>query len=360
MAPTLRFRPTPPFIAITFVLFVLTLGAHFRLFPKSDTNHGKPSPPVTTEPPGIGLDLTGFYGTAAVSFPNGSMINIGRVEGSSSYEEAIQRLSLWSSSHLHPPYVEIPDKFLDLPRETLRSIRKSIGLPASGDVGALAAMIQKLQVQAEDLLGAPLATVPFVLSTPHLPALYAEDIQDAFEYLGLPFPKTGWRGSWAWVRDTGAALAGYGRFLCSDYRDYEACESEIDQMPIAEVLSILYTEKGLKILQTGVKSAHVVAGFWDDEERWTLGYASRDEEGYWDRVAVRVMDWKRNRPGSVTPDLVLLFGESAADETFRSVLESAFIKEFGSVPEILGGGDEYVVARGAAEFARVSFFGVHQ
>jgi hypothetical protein len=38
--------------------------------------------------------------TAAVSFPNGSIINIGRVKGSSSYEEAIRRLSLVSSSHL--------------------------------------------------------------------------------------------------------------------------------------------------------------------------------------------------------------------------------------------------------------------
>jgi hypothetical protein len=58
--------------------------------------------------------------------------------------------------------------------------------------------------------------------------------------------------------------------------------------------------------------------------------------------------------------MVLLFGESAADETFRTVLENVFIEEFGSVPEILGGSDEYVVARGSAEFARVSFFGVHQ
>ncbi|RHZ58040.1 hypothetical protein CDV55_103035 [Aspergillus turcosus] len=357
----MRFTPTPPFITITFILFVLTLGIHFHLFSNNDTNHGEPSPPdpVTTEPPGVGLDLTGFYGTVAVSFPNGTTMSIGRVEGSSHYEEVIRRLSLWSSCHLHPPYQEIPDKFLDLPRETLRSMRKSIGLPASGDVGALATMIQKLQVQAEDALGVPLATVPFFLSTPPLPALYAEDILDAFEYLSLPFPKGGWRGSWAWVRDTGAALAGYGRFLCSDYRDYEACKSEIDRMPSIQVLSILYTEKGLKILQTGVHSAHAVAGFWDDEERWTLGHALRGEEGYWDRVAVRLMDWKRNWPGSRTPELILLFGESSADDTFRSVLQNVFVEEFGSVPEILGGSDEYVVARGAAEFARVSFFGVH-
>jgi hypothetical protein len=63
MAPTLRFKPgTGPFVAITFIFFVLTLGIHFHLFSKNDTDNSKPNPPVTTEPPGIGLDLTGFYG----------------------------------------------------------------------------------------------------------------------------------------------------------------------------------------------------------------------------------------------------------------------------------------------------------
>lgn len=254
--------------------------------------------------------------------------------------------------------MEILDKLWDLPRETLRSLRKWIGLPASADVGALATMIQKLQVQAEDALGVPLTTLPFVLSTPYLAALYGEDIQDALEYLGLPFPEPDWQGSWAWVRDTGAALAGYGRFLCSDYRDYEACKSEIDAMPFLQVLSILYTEKGVKVLWTRIKSAHAVAGFWDDYDGWDLGYASRDEEGYWDQLAVRLMNWGWH--SSRIPDLILVFGESPADETLRSVIEKVFIEKFGRVPEILGGGDEYVVARGAAQFARFSFFGVHR
>ncbi|GFG13490.1 hypothetical protein IFM61606_01167 [Aspergillus udagawae] len=361
MVPTLRFRPTPPFVAITFVLFVLTLGTHFHLFSKSDTNHGKASPPVTTEPPGIGLDLTGFYGTAAVSFQNGSIINIGRIEGSSHYEEVIQRLSLHSSTHLHPPYVKPPEQFQDLPRRKLRSLRKWLGLPASGDVGALAVMIRQLKVQVEDVLSVPMATLPIIISTPHLIALYEEDIHDAFEYLNLPFPEDiHQRRSWAWVRDTGAALAGYGHFLCSDYRDYNACESEIDAMPLASVISILYTEDAVKVLRTTVKSAHIVLGFWDDEDQWTLGYASRHEEGYWVRLALRLMEWKRKYPGSRMPDRVVLFGESAVDKTFRSVVEKVFIQGFSSVPQIVGGADEYVAARGAAEFARLSVFGIHR
>jgi hypothetical protein len=83
-------------------------------------------------------------------------------------------------------------------------------------------MIRQLKVQVEDVLSVPMATLPIVISTPHLIALYEEDIHDAFEYLNLPFPEDiHQRRSWAWVRDTGAALAGYGHFLCSDYRDYK-------------------------------------------------------------------------------------------------------------------------------------------
>ncbi|KAF7173090.1 hypothetical protein CNMCM6106_007243 [Aspergillus hiratsukae] len=178
-------------------------------------------------------------------------------------------------------------------------------------------MIRELKLKVEDALSVPLATLPIVVSTPHLIALYEEDIHDAFDYLGLPFPEDIYkRRSWAWVRDTGAALAGYGDYLCSDYRDYEACASEIHSMPLARVISILYTENAVKVLQTSVKSAHIVLGFWDDEDQWTLGYASRDEEGHWDRLALRLMEWKQKRPTSLLPDRVVLFGESATDETF--------------------------------------------
>jgi hypothetical protein len=131
-------------------------------------------------------------------------------------------------------------------------------------------------------------------------------------------------------------------------------------MPLASVISILYTEDAVKVLRSTVKSAHIVLGFWDDEDQWTLDYASRHEEGYWVRLALRLMEWKRKYPGSRMPDRVVLFGESAVDKTFRSVVEKVFIQEFSSVPQIVGGADEYVAARGAAEFARLSVFGIHR
>lgn len=123
-------------------------------------------------------------------------------------------------------------------------------------------MIRELKVQVEHALSVPLATLPIVVSTPHLIALYEEDIHDAFEYIGLPFPEDIYeRRSWAWVRDTGAALAGYGHYLCSDYRDYKAYISKIHSMPLDSVISIVYIENAVKVLQTSVKSAHIMLGF---------------------------------------------------------------------------------------------------
>ncbi|EAW14938.1 uncharacterized protein ACLA_003510 [Aspergillus clavatus NRRL 1] len=94
-----------------------------------------------------------------------------------------------SGGYRSSPYVKPPEKLQDLPRETLRSLHKWIGLSASADVGVLAALVRELQAQAEGVVSVPLATLPIVKSTPYLIALYEEDIRDAFEYLGLPIPE---------------------------------------------------------------------------------------------------------------------------------------------------------------------------
>jgi hypothetical protein len=67
----------------------------------------------------------------------------------------------------------------------------------------LAVMIGELKDKVEHVLSWPMGALPIVVSTPHLIALYKEDIHDAFDYLGLPFPADIYeRRSWAWVRDT--------------------------------------------------------------------------------------------------------------------------------------------------------------
>jgi hypothetical protein len=66
------------------------------------------------------------------------------------------------------PYAKMDDILYDKPRQLLRSLRKAIGLPASGDVAALNTMIQELQCKAETILGTKISSIPIVAVTPLL------------------------------------------------------------------------------------------------------------------------------------------------------------------------------------------------
>jgi hypothetical protein len=81
------------------------------------------------------------------------------------------------------PYDSIEDIIRDRPRQLRRSARKMLGLPASSDVGELAGMINGLRAAVEKYLGRPISAASITI--PHLYALYQEDLEDAFEYLGL-------------------------------------------------------------------------------------------------------------------------------------------------------------------------------
>jgi len=80
---------------------------HILHLPYNSTNDEVFSTPMglPDRPPiGIGFDLTAFYGTVVLSFPNGSTINVAKVEANSLYQETMKTLSLESSKHFSPPY----------------------------------------------------------------------------------------------------------------------------------------------------------------------------------------------------------------------------------------------------------------
>ena len=105
--------------------------------------------------------------TAAISYPNGTFVEIAKIDVlSSSYKEMMTRLSLRSSMHLRyvllvvvlqlciyegrsPPYAKLDWYFKDLPRRLLRKGRKRMGFPASADVGELARVIVALRQKVE-------------------------------------------------------------------------------------------------------------------------------------------------------------------------------------------------------------------
>jgi len=146
--------------------------------PTSDSDFANPAEAVQPDF-GVGFELTASYGSAAVSFSNGTVSTIAKIEAEDGYKEVLQRLSLYSSRHPSPPYDNLGDSWDDMPRQYLRSARKAIGLPASSDVGFLAKMLSDLRASVEERVG-PITSAG--VTTLHLVALYDEDLHDAFEY----------------------------------------------------------------------------------------------------------------------------------------------------------------------------------
>jgi hypothetical protein len=48
---------------------------------------------------GFGFELKYSYGTVAISYPNGTLQGLPRVDSSPQYQDVIRKLSLWSSEH---------------------------------------------------------------------------------------------------------------------------------------------------------------------------------------------------------------------------------------------------------------------
>jgi hypothetical protein len=297
-------------------------------------------------------------------------VKVARMEGKPQYRNVIKRLSLKSSTHLQyvypmmlspkvftinsPPYAKMDDILYDKPRQLLRSLRKAIGLPASGDVAALGTMIQELQCKAETILGTKIPSIPIVAVTPSLIALYEEDLVDAFEYASLQLFKIYMSG--IYVHETSAAYAGYDLGLCSGYTNPGTCKSEIHNMPMEDVLSILYTRSGLRVIYTTVLSAYWFSSlgirFYAD---WNLGLDARNEEDYWKRVSDTIQQGRREWPGFAPPPKVLLLGDSTGDPIFRGVLEE-IVQGWGNTSEIFGDDSEFVATKGAAELAKRSVY----
>ena len=91
----------------------------------------------------------------------------------------------------------------------------------------LSKLIKSLCQKAEAELRINIASA--VITVSHLIALYQDDIQDAFEYVGLEYvePKKNYRPL---VWETASTYAGYGFGLCEHYSDAEKCAAEEDAM----------------------------------------------------------------------------------------------------------------------------------
>lgn len=312
-------------------------------------------------PFGVGFDLTASYGSAAVSFPNGTIVTVAHIPAEQGYNDVLQRLSLAASQHLSPPYNSVGESWDDMPRQYLRKARKAVGLPASQDVGHLAKMLSGLRTAVEERVG-PITTA--AVTTMHLPALYDEDLHDAFEYVGLEyltFP-VGDVGHNI-LYETSAAFAGYGYGLCSDYKDDpEACKDEQWNMTDRAVMAVLYTDTALSVSLSVIRSAYAL---WEPPYRYLsdfdLGYqaslsSSSSTAEYWAALERKLGEILVENPNYERPGTVMLMGDRTEESEFREILNKVLGEQTQKSPKILSKDARGVAANGVAEMAKREMF----
>ncbi|KAI1322233.1 hypothetical protein F5Y16DRAFT_404635 [Xylariaceae sp. FL0255] len=286
----------------------------------------------------VGFDLTAGYGTASVFFDNGTIMDIGRAEGTKAYNEVLARYSLKSSARPSPPYYNCLAERADLPRQWRRYFNKKLNYPASDDVAALATVVKSLKDRTNDFLGdlGPVQ-VAFIV-VPYLPALYNEELLDAghaasIQMTTLPWYiyKSGDAGQWP-VTELNAAYVGNG-FGINGTR---APAQWPGHTHLCRSWDANFT-LGSDVLQDGV---------FDSELYWSLvRQALRDAM---DEYAPRGRDLGR----------VVSYGESAHDATFQKILREAVLEnqegwKEKETPVFRSNHLVYAGARGAARFGKL-------
>ena len=214
-------------------------------------------------------------------------------------------------------------------------------------------MLSDLRTLVEDQIGKPIESAS--AATLNLIALYPEDLQDAFEHLGLRYLSFPVR--YDILHETSAAYAGYGYGLCSEYTDRNACKREQLGMPLDVVMAVLYTRTVLTVSLSVIGSGYYI---YEPLDRhlldFSLGYDARslsaDKEDYWEAVGSKLEQILIRNPYCERPAKVLLMGDRVRDDDFQRTLMKAMGNQKAQLTEILIRDSEGVAAKGAAEFAK--------
>lgn len=231
-----------------------------------------------------------------------------------------------------------------------RLFNKKAGLPASADVGTLASVIKTLRSQLEADLNIRISSA--ILTVAHLVALYQDDAQDIFEYVGIEYiePKNQFRPL---LWETAAAYAGYGLGICEHYHDKDICENEEQSLPRVSVFAVHYSRTALT---TALVFLWQATALWEPDyrhlENFNLGsdamarYASPDE--YWRDVngtLEKLIDlWQ-------FPQMVILTGDMVQGELI-DVVQAVLYDRLKKTLPIYSDDATVVAAKGAAELKR--------
>ena len=265
-----------------------------------------------------------------------------------------------------PPYQHPGlDDTADQPRLWWRNFRKSLGLPASSDVGALSTIIKALKTKTEETLGHEVHEA--AASVPYLPAIYDEDLYEAFEYVGMDYLQIKWRpggpGYKFLTYDTPAALAGHNFSLCWDYSREHACYDDDLPENTDVYLLVTYSQSDLMVTMGTAQGRDLYDTHDTTALRLDLGSGSSlrtsNEKEYWNQVrdaVVNSIDDKYRHHHWYVPARLIFVGESISDEQFVGFVEAKvhdYLRERNEkLPKTIKNDPMFVQAKGVAELAR--------
>ncbi|KAL9043537.1 MAG: hypothetical protein Q9214_003281 [Letrouitia sp. 1 TL-2023] len=228
-------------------------------------------------------------------------------------------------------------------------MRKRLGWPASADVDIIAEVLQSC-VDVVKAYG--VETKAAVAVMPNAMALFAEDVQDAFEYIG--WQALSGHNVYGVPRALPAAYAGYGFGLCQKPEDFKACVEEEGRMKRRGVMIV---DEGMGVLATDARGMDTPMYVFNDEYAILDWYTGDNEE----RI---VRDVRRAVESLVIRSIGKEPGEGFVDEIFMVGEESKRLKSLEDIvrkevdrvqdkeARIWVDDPGWVVARGAAELVK--------
>ncbi|KAF2730594.1 hypothetical protein EJ04DRAFT_515173 [Polyplosphaeria fusca] len=306
----------------------------------------------------IGFQLNYGYGTAAVLHSNGTLLATTRANSTQSFRETFKKLSLSKNQHLAPPYDLPYERYADAARQRARASRKAAGLPASDDVEALSSLITELCRATERELGGDFNMTQAAAAVPRLPALYDEDLYDAFEYSGVEYLQimNETQHKTYLTYESSAALVELDLAVQRSPFEEVGCDEEISVENIGEDVYYLvdFTRDSLAAYYTRARSAYVVMESANISFELGLSKsAETDSAFYWESVRAAMLDPLVYHISS-KPGTIILTGDCATDAEFRKVLDSVVAQWWREEvqPEIIDEDAMFVQAKGVAEFVR--------
>jgi hypothetical protein len=245
------------------------------------------------------------------------------------------------------------ERWSDYGRQLKRRARKAVGQPASSDVAAISTLIRDLKKATEEKLGFEIVSA--AASLPRIPAIYDEDLYDAFDYVGLGYLQiiSATYHHTFLTYETMAALVGHGFSVCPNVTYPDSCSVDDlqDNYYIVE-----YTKDSLFVYYTLARSAYyeIETAYFDLGLGNNAQFHNPDESYYWEAVRKVLLQPLLDHT-STWPSKIILVGEegSVNDRVFSQNLFLVLKEFFGKdVPHVIDQDYQWVQSKGVAEFVR--------